>query len=62
MVENSPANEGDTGSIPDLGRSQPQRLSLCARAQELQLLKSAVPGAGAPQREPWQREPRRHCS
>ena len=52
MVKNSPANEGDTGSIPDLGRAQPQQLSLCSRAQELQLLKPAVPRVGAPQREP----------
>ena len=49
VVENPPANAGDTGSIPDLERSHmwwsnyvrvPQLLSLCSRAGELQLLSS----------------------
>ena len=43
MVKNPPANAGDMGSIPGLGRSHmprsnyarvPQLLSLCSRAQE----------------------------
>ena len=46
-VKNLPANAGDTGSIPDPGRSHvprynrarvPQLMGLCSRAQELQLL------------------------
>ena len=46
MAKNLPANAGDTGSIPDLGRSHmPQsskalvspQLNLCSRAQELHL-------------------------
>ena len=48
VVKNLPTSVGDTGEIPDLGRSHrlwsnsarvPQILSLCSRAQELQLLK-----------------------
>ena len=47
VVKNPPANAGDTGSIPGLGRSHmlrddcacaPQLLSLCCRAREPQLL------------------------
>ena len=47
MVKNLPANVGDTDSTPDFGWShmpqsnyahEPQLLSLCFRAQELQLL------------------------
>ena len=47
MVENPPANAGDTGSIPGPGRSHmprsnkahaPQLLSLCSGAREPQLL------------------------
>ena len=47
VVKSLPANAGDSGSIPDPGRSQmpwsneahaPQILSLCSRAQEPQLL------------------------
>ena len=47
VVENLPANAGDTGSSPGLGRSHmlrsnwahaPQLLSLCSRAREPQLL------------------------
>ena len=47
VVENPPANAGDTGSIPGPGRSHmprsnyarvPQLLSLCSRAREPQLL------------------------
>ena len=47
VVENLPANAGDTGSSPGLGRSHmpwsnlpraPQLLSLCSRAGEPQLL------------------------
>ena len=43
MVKNSPGNAGDTGSIPDWGRSHvqlgpvPQLLSLWSRAWEPQL-------------------------
>ena len=46
MVKNPPANAGDTGSIPDPGRSHkpqgnwsqaPRLLSLCSRAQEPRL-------------------------
>ena len=52
VVKNSMANAEDMGSIPDLGRSLmpwtnwtrgPQLLSLCSRAQELQLLKPLSP-------------------
>ena len=47
VVKNLPANAGDTGSVPDQGRSHmlrsnkahvPQLLSLCSRTLELQLL------------------------
>ena len=47
VVKNLPANAGDTGSSPGLGRSHipwsnkacvPQLLSLCSRAREPQLL------------------------
>ena len=50
MVKNLPANAGDTGSTPDLGRSHmprsnescvPQLVGLCSRAQELKLLRAA---------------------
>ena len=50
MVKNPPANAGDTGSSPGLGRSHmpqsnearaSQLLSLCSRAREPQLLKPA---------------------
>ena len=50
MVKNPPANAGDMGSIPGLGRSHmpwsnsaraPQLLSLHSRAREPQLLKPA---------------------
>ena len=49
--KNLPANSGDMGSIPDLGRSHmqqssrahvPQLLSLCSRAWEPQLLSLCV--------------------
>ena len=48
QVKNPPANAGDMGSIPDLGRSHmlrgdyahvPQLLSLCSRTWEPQLLR-----------------------
>ena len=48
VVKNLPANAGNTGSSPGLGRShmprnnkacEPQLLSLCPRAREPQLLK-----------------------
>ena len=51
MVKNLPANAGDTGSIPDLGRCHMQGsneayvlqlLSLCSGAWKLQLLSSRV--------------------
>ena len=51
MVKNLPANAGDTGSIPDLGRFlvlqsnyvyELQLLSLCSRARMSQLLSSCV--------------------
>ena len=49
-VKNPPTNAGDTGSIPNLGRSHkayaPQLLSLCSGAQELQLLKFVRPEPG----------------
>ena len=57
VVKNPPANAGDLGSIPDLGRAHgpwsnhapvPQLLSLCSRAQEPQLLKPMCPGTCAP--------------
>ena len=46
VVKSLPANAGDTGSIPDLGKSHmpqsrwdgaPQILSLCSRAREPRL-------------------------
>ena len=49
VVKNLPANAGDLGSIPGLGRfhmpqgnyvSVPQLLNLCSRACELNLLES----------------------
>ena len=52
MVKNLPANAGDTGSTPGLGRSHmprgneaqgPELLSLCSTAQELQLLQPQCP-------------------
>ena len=51
VIENPPADAGVKGSIPDPGRShmaqskkacRPQLLSLCSRAQELQLLSPRV--------------------
>ena len=67
VVENSPANAGDTGSSPGLGGSHmpwsgwarvPQLLSLRSRAHEPQLLSPCVttaearaPKARAPQQE-----------
>ena len=67
VVKNPPANAGDVGSIPGLGRSHmprsnevraPQLLSLCSRAREPQLLNQCVatteacaPRACAPQQE-----------
>ena len=60
VVKNPPLNAGDTGSIPELGRSHmlrsneapaPQLLSLCSRTWEAQLLKCVCPGACAPQQE-----------
>ena len=67
VVENPPANAGDTGSSPDPGRSHmprsnevraPQLLSLCSRAHEPQLLSPCAttteahkPRACAPQQE-----------
>ena len=40
VVKNLPTNAGNTGLIPDLGGSHmaQSKLSLCSRAQELQLL------------------------
>ena len=67
VVKNPPANAGDTGSNPVLGRSHmprsnyasaPQLLSLCSRARESQLLspratatEARTPRARAPQQE-----------
>ena len=67
VVENLPANAGDTGSSPGLGRSHmlrsneahvPQLLSLCSRARKPQLLsphatttEAHAPRAHAPQPE-----------
>ena len=67
VVKNLPANAGDTGSIPVLGRSHmprsnqvraPQLLSLRSRAHEPQLLsphatttEAHTPRAHAPQQE-----------
>ena len=62
VVKNPPANAGDTGSIPGLGRSHmlqsnkahvPQLLSLRSRAREPQLLKPA-------RLEPMLRDKRSH--
>ena len=52
VARNSPANAGDTGMIPGLGRfhmpwaTQPQPLGLCAAATE-----ARTPRAWAPQQE-----------
>ena len=60
MVESLPAGAGDSGSIPDPGRSHMPRgsqaqarelLSLRSRAQEPKLLKPLSPGGHAPQQE-----------
>ena len=67
VVKNLPANAGDTGSSPGLGRShrlwsnwarEPQLLSLCSRARKPQLLspratttEACAPRACAPQQE-----------
>ena len=67
MVKNLPANAGDTGLSPGLGRSHvprsnyarvPQLLSLCSGAHKPQLpsprattTEAHVPGARAPQQE-----------
>jgi len=60
VVKNPPPNTGNTGQIPDPGRPHmlrsnqthtSQQLSPCPRAQELQLLKPALPRAHAPQQE-----------
>ena len=67
VVKNPPANAGDTGSRPGLGRSHmqqsnkaraPQLLSLCSRAREPQLLspratttEARAPRVRAPQQE-----------
>ena len=67
VVENLPADAGDMGSSPGLGRShmlwsnwarEPQLLSLCSRARKPQLLslcattsESHAPRARAPQQE-----------
>ena len=67
VVKNPPANAGDTGSSPGLGRSHmpqsnkaraPQLMSLRSRAHEPQLLsprptttEACVPRAHAPQQE-----------
>ena len=65
VVKNTPANAGDTGSIPGPGRShmpwsnqvcEPQLLSLCYRDWNPQLLKPVCPAACAPQEKPLQRE------
>ena len=66
-VKNPPANAGDTGSIPCLGRSHmpqsnkarvPQLLSLCSRVHEPQVLspcaastEACAPRVCAPQQE-----------
>ena len=75
MVENLPANAGDTGSIPGLGGSHmlqsnwvhaPQLLSLCSRAQEPLLSPRAataeaqIPRACAPQQESHCKEKSTH--
>ena len=58
MVKNLPANAGASGLFPSPGRSHvprsncaPQLPSLCSRAGEPLLLKTAGPGACAPQQE-----------
>ena len=57
VVKNLPANAGDTGSIPGLGRSHmpwsnaahmPQLLSLHSRAHEPQLLRPLTTTTGVP--------------
>ena len=67
MINNPPADAGDTGSVPDLGRSHmphsqqacaSQPLSLCSGTRTLQLLKPEHSRARAPKQEgkPPQRE------
>ena len=60
VVKNPPASAGDRNSIPDPGRChvprsnksrEPQLLSLCSRARELQLLNPVHPTAHALQQE-----------
>ena len=60
LVENPPADAGDTDLIPDPERAHlpcrslvhaPQLFSLCPRAWELQLLKPAFPKACALQQK-----------
>ena len=69
MVENPPANAGDTGSIPGLGRSLlpwsnkahvPQLLSLHSRACESQLLSLRATTTEARAVEPVLRDKRSH--
>ena len=56
VVKKPPADAGDTGLVPDLGRFhmlqsnyawEPQLLSLCSRAWELQLLSPCATTSGA---------------
>ena len=63
VVKNPPANAGDTGLIPSLGRPHvpqsneahsPQLLKLCSRAGELQLRKPEHSRTRAPQEKPQQ--------
>ena len=63
VVKNPPANAGDTGLIPSLGRPHvpqsneahsPQLLKLCSRAGELQLRKPEHYRSRAPQEKPQQ--------
>ena len=72
MLKNSPADAGDTGSSPDLGRSHPPQssgaqgpppLGLCPGAGEPQLRRPASPGALALQQRvaPTLHSSRRPC-
>ena len=69
MVKNLPANAGDTGSTPDLGRSHmhnkahvPQLLSLRSRAQEPQVLRHHAAATKACTAQPMLCNKTSHCS
>ena len=71
MVKNPPANAGDTGSSPGLGRSHmprsnearaPQLLSLHSRARKPQLLSLCATTTEPARLEPVLHNERSHCN